>query len=976
MDKRSNNGGKVFLGGLKGKSLTASVPSMAIRFNATAEEIEEVFAKEEEENGTVNDSTLAEKSTDVETSPRRSILPILGKRSTSVDVNSTNVQDSSLPSDPWRFLSDIKGKITKSVEVRLTEYKARTMENEGSPKITAKDKVKDSKENSSLSDSEEASESSISRTCGVVSTTEGVEMSSDEDETPSLSEEEKQQQQQQLRKATRDDQDANSERQHTSSGASLVRRRFRVTGTDRLSSSPVKEGSLASEFLESIQKVNDDEPIESGVDALSADLNVSNFSVDSENVLNVHQVTGTDIRNAEFGADSRDLGLVFSPLGFVDLRRRSDTSEMSGRFEIAYKNKPVIVTLGCLLLYFCLPLSLYTNGFIAGALAASVVWCVYMKFSSSDPQPLRASTSYVPIIEMPSAKEYQPLKKYEGWMNEYPEEYDPLTYHVSQTQPVYLRLQGNFLKVSHTRQKIPKRAMWNEPEHKFVFTRHRIYNLLGAKVLLLPEGLARIRHWSKKYPICIVLNKDQMNFEESSPKNVKEHRGKETLVHDRKSDSIVEMQIFSKLVNNIDDPEQSIVSHTTQQSEFEDMLNADDSGDDLEWKKSCPDDDDDDYSICLEEWHDVVGPAVQISPDETRLYLFSRTCREKEDWFRRFRIAASGDPEDNRPTLQDDYLAYMKSQKIFYTDDDTAQVPDDESKQPASAADNAWMNALIARVLFDCTREQTTVQRFKERIQRKLASVRLPHFIQELYCEELNLGNSAPMILASGKPFFNDRGLWLELDISYEGLVVLILQTKVNLMKLKALHVQEAKMSSERSIDEKSAIFHSDVDDSAESSTDDEPPKTPLNNRPVLDSMGYPVPGLGGVSRGSKKFMKMVDKIAESKFFQAATENKYIKRAMQEFSNTDLRLKVEFKKCVGRLVINVPPPPSDRVWVGFRVPPELVISAQPIVGDRNISFMRVTNWIEKKIYKEFQKVFVIPNMEDLLIPVMSPKLPE
>lgn len=78
------------------------------------------------------------------------------------------------------------------------------------------------------------------------------------------------------------------------------------------------------------------------------------------------------------------------------------------------------------------------------------------------------------------------------------------------------------------------------------------------------------------------------------------------------------------------------------------------------------------------------------------------------------------------------------------------------------------------------------------------------------------------------------------------------------------------------------------------------------------------------------------------------------------------------------------------------MPPELVLSAHPIVGDRSIGFMRVTSWIEKKIYKEFQvrnvtidhlrseqrfdfflqKIFVIPNMEDLLIPVMSPKLPQ
>lgn len=55
--------------------------------------------------------------------------------------------------------------------------------------------------------------------------------------------------------------------------------------------------------------------------------------------------------------------------------------------------------------------------------------------------------------------------------------------------------------------------MWNEPEVKPTFTHHRIYNLIGAKICLLPEGLAKTRHWSKKYPICIILSKDQMNFD-------------------------------------------------------------------------------------------------------------------------------------------------------------------------------------------------------------------------------------------------------------------------------------------------------------------------------------------------------------------------------------------------------------------------------------------------------------------------------
>lgn len=69
----------------------------------------------------------------------------------------------------------VKGKITKSVEEKITDFKARNQE-EGSPHHKPKTDlkmIKDSKENSSVSDSEELSESSISKTCGIVSTTEG-----------------------------------------------------------------------------------------------------------------------------------------------------------------------------------------------------------------------------------------------------------------------------------------------------------------------------------------------------------------------------------------------------------------------------------------------------------------------------------------------------------------------------------------------------------------------------------------------------------------------------------------------------------------------------------------------------------------------------------------------------------------------------------------------------------------------------------
>ena len=62
------------------------------------------------------------------------------------------------------------------------------------------------------------------------------------------------------------------------------------------------------------------------------------------------------------------------------------------------------------------------------------------------------------------------------------------------------------------------------------------------------------------------------------------------------------------------------------------------------------------------------------------------------------------------------------------------------------------------------------------------------------------------------------------------------------------------------------------------------------------------------------KIMRFVDKIAKSKYFQKATETEFIKKKMEEVSNTPLVLTVEAQELRGRLAVNIPPPPTDRIW--------------------------------------------------------------
>lgn len=64
----------------------------------------------------------------------------------------------------------------------------------------------------------------------------------------------------------------------------------------------------------------------------------------------------------------------------------------------------------------------------------------------------------------------------------------------------------------------------------------------------------------------------------------------------------------------------------------------------------------------------------------------------------------------------------------------------------------------------------------------------------------------------------------------------------------------------------------------------------------------------------SKKIMWWVEKVTSSRYFQQATEYKYVKRAMEEVSNTPIVLTAQIHSIVGTLAVNIPPPPTDRIW--------------------------------------------------------------
>ena len=145
-----------------------------------------------------------------------------------------------------------------------------------------------------------------------------------------------------------------------------------------------------------------------------------------------------------------------------------------------------------------------------------------------------------------------------------------------------------------------------------------------------------------------------------------------------------------------------------------------------------------------------------------------------------------------------------------------------EGETPATTSDNQWVNALLGRILFDVHKCPDTINVIQDKIQRKLSNIKLPYFMESLTVSELVIGQGAPIIHSSTKPFLDERGLWFDLDISYEGCLMMTIETKLNLMKLKKSTNGDEDADFEKFKPARSPMFDSDVEDSPETSTEDE----------------------------------------------------------------------------------------------------------------------------------------------------------
>ncbi|ODM92656.1 Testis-expressed sequence 2 protein [Orchesella cincta] len=245
----------------------------------------------------------------------------------------------------------------------------------------------------------------------------------------------------------------------------------------------------------------------------------------------------------------------------------------------------------------------------------------------------------------------------------------------------------------------------------------------------------------------------------------------------------------------------------------------------------------------------------------------------------------------------------------------------------------SFLNVMVTRLFYDFLRSPSRLIEIWTRIEKKLAAARKPAFVESIQVKELDLGHCLPRILPACSPLIDSRGIWMELEIEYVGKMAITLEIVVNFLTMRVERGSEISVSS-LSTTRKQPIYDSEADDSGDAS---EP-----------------------------EWLKRGESVAKS-----FVKNKHVHKLAENIAAAPLQLTVEVTRVAGTLVVNIPPVPSDRIWVGFSTNPVVELEVNPKFGERLFGYHYLKEFIKKKLLLEFQRAIVYPNMTDLIVEIME-----
>ncbi|CAF5006857.1 unnamed protein product, partial [Rotaria sp. Silwood1] len=262
------------------------------------------------------------------------------------------------------------------------------------------------------------------------------------------------------------------------------------------------------------------------------------------------------------------------------------------------------------------------------------------------------------------------------------------------------------------------------------------------------------------------------------------------------------------------------------------------------------------------------------------------------------------------------------------------------------------LNFLARRLFCDVFEEPLFKDLMKEKIELKLKEIAVS-VLEDLHVEKIDLGKTFPIILKVEPMQWNAKGIWFNLFFFYRGSLKITIKTRLVLQPLlnynpdydQPMYAQHHSAQTVHREDKK-------LDD------DD------LLQRQKLLAKEPEIPE----NAAARKLGTLLTKVATNKHFQRFAALKPVAGVIEKLSNSEIGANVELTSFSGIMTINIPPPPSDRLWIGFPEMPDLNLKVTPVVGENKYSYSLIHDFLEARIRDELKRMVVLPSMDDQLLP--------
>ncbi|CAF2149644.1 unnamed protein product [Rotaria magnacalcarata] len=290
-----------------------------------------------------------------------------------------------------------------------------------------------------------------------------------------------------------------------------------------------------------------------------------------------------------------------------------------------------------------------------------------------------------------------------------------------------------------------------------------------------------------------------------------------------------------------------------------------------------------------------------------------------------------------------------KSKKLTSNEANLAKI-----LQTSECLDEAaiTLNFMTRRLLCDMFHTPVFKDLLKNKVELKLKEIAVS-ILENLRVVSIDLGNSFPIILKIEPMQWNTQGIWFNLFLYYRGHFKLSIKSRLALQKLinydsnndKSLFTQQKTFS----------IIHRD---------DEQVSADTLIQNQKLSAEEPTVPE----KTTTRKLGTALTSLVMNKYFQMFVNLPFIRTLFEKFSQQDIGIDIELTSFSGVITLNIPPPPSDRIWVGFPEMPDLNIKVTPTYGAKQYAYILLQDFLAAKVRAELKRLVVLPAMDDQLLP--------